>query len=278
MSGAYQGAYEGSALNNFILRMSQEPESLGIVLLDEIEKAKQGVIHGLYQVIDKGEWTNKKLQEGKGTQTETVSCHNVIFIMTTNAADRLILDFAAKRPDVYTAKQDALEEIQSVLECNIRKKLQKTYPFTDAFMGRVGRVVPFLPMANGDPKAHILQGEMITVAKLLIEREQEKLSMRSGVDVNQLVSSSTKHRMAKIIVQESIVEAGVRSIQKGVETKMGNRMIHALLLEQGGITQGGQVRYSANEEERRIDFRTEASGTRDGQVDISSEDDGDWLG
>jgi hypothetical protein len=63
MSGAYQGAYEGSALNNFILRMSLEPASLGIVLLDEIEKAGRGVIHGLYQVIDKGEWTNKKLQD-----------------------------------------------------------------------------------------------------------------------------------------------------------------------------------------------------------------------
>jgi ATP-dependent Clp protease ATP-binding subunit ClpA len=54
MSGAYQGAYKGSDLNNFILRMSLEPDALGIVLLDEIEKAKQGVIHGLYQVIDKG--------------------------------------------------------------------------------------------------------------------------------------------------------------------------------------------------------------------------------
>jgi ATP-dependent Clp protease ATP-binding subunit ClpA len=40
MAGAYQGASEGSALlNNFVL--------LGIVLLDEIEKADQEIIHGL---------------------------------------------------------------------------------------------------------------------------------------------------------------------------------------------------------------------------------------
>ena len=53
--------------------MSLDPGALGIVLLDEIEKASQGVIHGLYQVIDKGEWTNKRLTSGRGTQTETIA-------------------------------------------------------------------------------------------------------------------------------------------------------------------------------------------------------------
>jgi ATP-dependent Clp protease ATP-binding subunit ClpA len=269
MSGAYQGAYEGSALNNFVLRMSQEPDTLGIVLLDEIEKASRGVIHGLYQVIDKGEWTNKKLEEGKGVQSETVSCHNVIFIMTTNACDDLILKYANTHT-IYTADQDDLEEIKSELESMVRKKLQKTHPFTDAFMGRVGRVVPFLPMANGDPEENALLGEMVTVAKLLIEREQEKLCLGGKVNVSQLVSSSTKHKMAKVIVKEAIVEAGVRSIQTGVETKMGNRMMHSLLLEKGGIKSGGEVRYSVNEEEKKVYFRIETSGTREDKDDSSA--------
>jgi ATP-dependent Clp protease ATP-binding subunit ClpA len=274
MSGAYQGAYEGSALNNFILRMSLDPHALGIVLLDEIEKAQKGVIHGLYQVIDKGEWTNKLLEEGKGVQTETISCHNIIFIMTTNASDDLILRYAEKH-EIYTADQDNLEEIKSELETMVRKKLQQTYPFTGAFMGRVGRVVPFLPMANGDPEEHALLGEMVTVAKLLIEREQEKLSAGGKLDVTQLVSSSMKHKMAKIIVKEAIVEAGVRSIQKGVETKMGKRVMHSLLLERGGIKRGSQIRYSANEDEKKIDFRVETSGTlkEKGQTDVCENDE-----
>ena len=50
-SGSYQGAEEGSALNNFIVRKSQDPESLGIVLLDEIEKAQKCVIHALYRKL-----------------------------------------------------------------------------------------------------------------------------------------------------------------------------------------------------------------------------------
>ncbi|KAL3918135.1 MAG: hypothetical protein SGILL_004378, partial [Bacillariaceae sp.] len=49
LSGSYRGAEQGSALNNFILRKSQDRGSLGIVLLDEIEKASQDVIHALYR-------------------------------------------------------------------------------------------------------------------------------------------------------------------------------------------------------------------------------------
>ena len=61
LSGAFQGAKEGSALNNFVLPMSVEKQAVGIVLLDEIEKAAQDVIHALYRVIDKDEWTNKRM-------------------------------------------------------------------------------------------------------------------------------------------------------------------------------------------------------------------------
>ena len=49
MSGAYVGSTQGSALNNFIVGKSKDPQSLGIVLLDEIEKADKGVIHALYR-------------------------------------------------------------------------------------------------------------------------------------------------------------------------------------------------------------------------------------
>ena len=75
----------------------------------------------------------------------------------------------------------------------------------------------------------------MTVAKFLIERQQDKFSNSASAVVDQLVTAKTKHRMAKIIVNGAIPEAGVRSIQKGVETKMGDKMIHSLLLENGGI-------------------------------------------
>ena len=49
--------------------MSREPGKIGVVLLDEFDKVRKGVVTGLYQVLDrdKGEWTNKQL--GDGSQT-----------------------------------------------------------------------------------------------------------------------------------------------------------------------------------------------------------------
>lgn len=273
MSGAYQGAYEGSALNNFIVRMAEDPETIGIVLLDEIEKARKEVIHGLYQVLDKGEWTNKKLSNGVESQTETVSCQNVIFIMTTNAADDLICKAAAKSDAYYTEIFTDASSIHSNLESRVRKKLPTTNPFTNAFMGRVGRVIPFLPMSHGDLKDnHLLMGELMTVTKLLIEREQDKLTSNGEANVTQIITTKTKHNMANIIVQETIVEAGIRAIQKLVEKKMGNQLLHSLLLKKGGIKKGSQVEFSADKGNHKIDFRLTKFGQR------GVEDDGkDWT-
>ena len=261
MSGAYYGSKEGSALNNFVLRMSKRPESIGIVLLDEIEKAGEDVIHGLYQVIDKAEWTNKKMAMGKDGHTETVSCFNIIFIMTTNAADKEILDYA-KSNDVYTANEMDLEEIRCDLERKVRSTLQTTSPFNGAFVARVGGVVPFLPMSNKVDYEDPLLGEMMTVAKMFIEREQENPSAVGELaEVEQQITTETKHRMAELIVREAIPEAGVRAIRKDVEEKMGDRILHSLLLERGGIGGGSCVSYAALED-GRVQFRVLDSGDK----------------
>lgn len=256
-SGAYQGAQQGSALNNFVLKMSLEPQAVGIVLLDEIEKANQGVIHALYQVIDKGEWTNKRLTS-HGSQTDVIACHNLIFIMTTNACDFEIMNFVKQNDRIYNAVADDLEELATELSTRLRGVLQFTYPFTEAFLGRIGRIVPFLPMANGNPDFQgLMYGESMTVAKLLIERQQEKMTDSSIAEVKQFISPKTKHQMAKIVVKEAIQEAGVRSIQMAVEQKMGDRIMNSLLLEQGGIEEGSHVRYFTREQIDTIDFRVE---------------------
>ncbi|CAB9498151.1 protein ClpB [Seminavis robusta] len=256
-SGAYQGAQQGSALNNFVLKMSLEPQAVGIVLLDEIEKASQGVIHALYQVIDKGEWTNKRLGS-HGAQTDVIPCQNLIFIMTTNACDIDITEFVKQNPDIYNAVGDELNQLASDLSLRIRNTLQFMYPFTEAFLGRIGRIVPFLPMANGNPDLQgIMHGESLTVAKLLIERQQEKFADSTFADIQQLVSPGTKHQIAKIVVNEAIAEAGVRGIQSLVEQKMGDRVLDAVLLERGGIEDGSHVRYYTREEAQEIDFRVE---------------------
>ena len=184
-----------------------------------------------------------------------MSCSNIIFILTTNSATQVISEQTKKNKVLYTADGNAVEEELGSLEHVVRKTLQRTYPFTDAFIGRVGRIVPFLPLASGGPEQHVLLGESMTVAKLLIEREQERLMTGCReLDVQQIVTPRNKHKMASLVIMESIPEAGVRSIQKIVAAKMGNRMKHALLKERDGIGSGSSVRYLANEDRRRIEW------------------------
>jgi ATP-dependent Clp protease ATP-binding subunit ClpA len=189
MSGAYRGSEQGSALNNFIVKMAAEPEALGVVLLDEIEKAEKSVIHGLYQVLDKGEWTNKRLNES-GDQTSTIPCYNVVFIMTTNAADKCIRDFF-KDKGMYTYKGERFDSALETLERSIVKTLQQTFPFTDVFINRIGRVVAFSPMCkdSNTTRGCCLLKETETVAKILIER-----ALEAGINVKQNITADTKEK------------------------------------------------------------------------------------
>lgn len=269
-AGAYQGAQQGSALNNFVLKMSLEPKAIGIVLLDEIEKSSRDVIHALYQVIDKGEWTNKRLGLKGAVQTDVIPCDNLVFIMTTNACDLHISEFVKLHPEIYNAVDQDLEELASDLSLRIRNTLQFTYPFTEAFLGRVGRIVPFLPMASGIPGVDgIMYGESIAVAKMLIERQQEKFNRGSFTDVKQMISAQTKDQMARIVVKEAIKEAGVRAIQAADEQKMGDRVLNSVLLEKGGIEEGSHVRYFTREEAQDIDFRVQDLTEKE---DVNAED------
>jgi hypothetical protein len=257
LSGAYQGAYEGSALNNFILTMSETPNKIGVVLLDELDKAKEEVIKGLYQVLDKGEWTNKLLREGSGSQTSVVPCRNIIFIMTVNSADDRIVKYAKDHPSVYTANQLAMADHRRELQRKIQISLQTTYPFTAAFVGRVNAFVPFVPMASATAEdSNLLQCEMMTVAKLLIEREQENIEMGSELlNFAQSLTPHVKHSIAEVVVRMANPEAGVRSIQNNVRTEMGQQVMHQCLLANGGIGVGSEIQFDANPDEERVSFR-----------------------
>jgi len=261
-----------------VLRLSSEPDSIGIVLLDEIEKASRDVITALYQVIDKGEWTDKRLARGRGIQTQTILCDNLVFIMTTNACDKEIQDYAEYNEETYVDVGDDFEEAGHKFESRLRNMLRSTFPFDDAFIGRVGRVIPFLPLARGHPGfQHPLLCNMMTIAKVLIEKEQEKYVDIDTVDVEQLVSSKTKHKIANIIVQDAIPEAGVRSIEKLFGSRMGDRLLHSVLLEKGGIQQGSKVEYHAKEDDKQIDFKTKQGGNSGLGEDDEEEDRFDDL-
>lgn len=112
------------------------------------------------------------------------------------------------------------EEIQA----NVRHQLQVSAPF-GTFVGRIGNVVPFLPICNENADDHPISGEMMTVAKLLIKREQEKISVGSELmHLNQFLTPAAKHGMATILVQGTTLDAAVRSLQKLVKDHLGKKL------------------------------------------------------
>ena len=69
-----------------------------------------------------------KLETEKGSQTETVPCGNIIFIMTTNAADALI-EKQAMTNDVYTVTPEEMGDLQDRLQIERRSSLERTYAY-----------------------------------------------------------------------------------------------------------------------------------------------------
>jgi hypothetical protein len=91
---------------------------------------------------------------------------------------------------------------------------------------------------------------------MFIEREQENPSaVRELADVEKQITTETKHQIAELIVCEVIPEARNRG-------KMGDRILHSLLLERGGIGGGSRVSYSALED-GRVQFRILDSSDRE---------------
>ncbi|MEP9379131.1 type VI secretion system ATPase TssH [Aquabacter sp. CN5-332] len=119
----YVGYGEGGILTEAVRR---KPYS--VILLDEMEKAHQGVQDVFFQVFDKGQ-----MKDGEGRD---IDFKNTVIIMTSNAASDLISKLCA---DPETAPDPG------VLAEALRPELQKYYKA--AFLGRV-TLVPYLPLSD----------------------------------------------------------------------------------------------------------------------------------
>mmetsp|Transcript_14116 Transcript_14116/g.38993 ORF Transcript_14116/g.38993 Transcript_14116/m.38993 type:complete len:531 (-) Transcript_14116:1667-3259(-) len=281
LSGAFQGAQEGSSLNNFMLWLSHNPDKIGVILLDEFDKVDHEVVHGFFQVLDKGEWTNKKLQLDGTSQSSTIHCRNAIFIMTVNAADQQIEQYASDH-DLYS--DVSLDGHASNLNNEIHSRLKSTYPFSLPFLGRVSKFIPFTPLCadtidDASNSSSLLRSEMMTITKLLIERERDRVAAghQSSLQVSPILPSSTIHDMAKSIVERADASAGVRSIEKSVRDKISSQLMHESLRLKGSISPQSRVRFSVRRngvfDIRMADDSTLSDQNGDGYENDSSEDE-----
>ena len=209
----YVGYGEGGVLTEAVRR---KPHS--VLLLDEMEKAHPGVHDIFYQVFDKG-----RIADSEGRE---VDFRNTLIIMTSNAADFAICDWADAHSNVHSLQDDEddiLEDIQDDL-------LQH---FKPAFLGRT-HVVPYLPLKDDD---------MQRICRIALKRIEnnvtEKYQAEFEVDqeaVQQMVmwnnSSHTGARAIEQIIHRKLMPAlakecllrtskgqGIHRVQVGIDNR-----------------------------------------------------------
>jgi hypothetical protein len=249
-----QGRCHGSVLNNFMIKMSKKPQERGIVLLDDIHNATEEVIELFCKVFQTGHWANTKQPISRWRQSDALcSCSNVVFIATTNVADKEIVELCMTYNIHSCSYSDLVLTIEKI-ERQVHYILRDTNPFSDRFMKCIGNIVIFSPFStiSASNESNSLLKEAFTIVQLLIEKEQEDI-FSMYYDVEACMSTETKELVARTIVNEWIPETGVRGLKRSVEDAMRNKILHSLLLRKDGISRASTVWYQVGDDQT-IDF------------------------
>lgn len=219
LGGAWQGSMQGSELNNFIVSHQGRP---AVVLMDEIEKAREDVWESFLNIWDKGSWTDKRLSET--SQSVAVDCSRVLWILTTNAFDPAITQYCidqavAEKLCQSTKDFDVVSAGVSVAIERVVRPLM-AQKFRPPFAGRVDAIVPFLPFINGDDTQPAIQREVAVLIAAILDKELTFLKepKRNKHGMNLVVSIHPEMRVQLTdIIRRSYLACeveGVRAISR----------------------------------------------------------------
>ena len=169
----YVGYGEGGVLTEAVRR---RPYS--VVLLDELEKAHEGVQEIFYQVFDKG-----ILRDGEGRD---IDFKNTVIIMTSNAGTDLVMKLCAD--------PDTMPEPEGFGKA-MHEELLKT--FKPAFLGRA-TIIPYFPLGD-----EVLRG--------IIELKLRKVVDRVKANYNAMLEYSPAV-VESILGRCQEVESGARNV------------------------------------------------------------------
>jgi ATP-dependent Clp protease ATP-binding subunit ClpA len=208
LSGPFQGAEQGSPLNNWLGRHDNR---VGVVLLDEIEKAELKVMQSLLNIVDRGEYCDKQLRGG-GDQTRIVNVSKVIFIATTNAIDAATESFALDAPGCKQC--DNMRVLQQQLDVALRPILAQK--FTPAVAGRIDAIIPLLPFEEVKDLS-ILRREVSILTDTYVTDfiDWHRVKARNG-HFSLEVQLDTQDRLAliQLAMMDWEKQEGVRSIKR----------------------------------------------------------------
>ena len=169
----YVGYKEGGELTNFIRqaeerragRKSAVSHTSCVVLLDEVDRAADGLLTFLMNFLDQGQLT-----DGRG---DTVDARRAIIVMTTNVgtdtiaalegADDALLDAEAGDAD-YAAYAGSGQSLQDAVVERIRGDvLEHVCDGRWENLGRLGNIVPFLPL-DGAGRRSVIDRQLTALA------------------------------------------------------------------------------------------------------------------
>jgi len=210
----YVGYGEGGVLTEAVRR---KPYS--VVLLDEMEKAHNGVQDVFYQVFDKG-----NMRDGEGRD---IDFKNSVIIMTSNAGTDSIMKLCAD-PDTMPSAEGLAEAL--------RPDLLKI--FKPAFLGRV-TLVPYFPLRD-----EVMQ--KIVKLKLNKVRRRVEETYKARFEVDDAVIKNVLARCHE-------VESGARNIDNILNRTLLPELSKVVLARMAegrpievvriGVAEGGGFRY-----------------------------------
>ncbi|CEM36411.1 unnamed protein product [Vitrella brassicaformis CCMP3155] len=210
-AGAYQGAKEGSKLNNFI---AQHHKKFGVVLLDEFEKIGERSAHeALLNVFDRGEWHDKQLKSGR-SQTEAVDCSKLVFILTTNMLDDIVMKIGNDNPTIARADKETLDQVLHATRRETRRRISERFstPFSGRLNAGANSVVPFFPFADSTNKNDpVIMKESDVLCDNFIEDELARLASKGNINAN--MPKKTRADVIDLARLDYVADEGFRSIQ-----------------------------------------------------------------
>lgn len=191
----YVGFEDGGQLTEKIRR---KPYS--VVLFDEIEKAHPEIFNTLLQILDDGILTS--------SQGRTVDCKNCIFVMTSNAGDKLL---AEKFISMGFCGGDEQENEKAVNDA-VKGELKKI--FRPEFLNRIDETVVFHKLTKEEIKQ---------ISSMLLEKVQKRLS---ALGYN-IVFDDTA---IEFVSEKGFDEAyGVRPIKRFIVNEIENKLSEMLI-------------------------------------------------
>ncbi len=188
-----------------ILTSSIRKHPVGLLLLDEIEKAPKEIYNLFLTLLDEGVIT-----DAFGKQ---VSCKNLFVVATSNASANYIRDLVNKN-----VSEDELQRL-------VLDSVQKDGQFSPEFINRFDGVIVFTPLTSS---------QLISVARLMLQEVKNKLIQQN---IYLEIDDSLCEAVAKVGFDP---QYGARPMRRVVDLNIGDAIAKAIL--SGEIESGDRIR------------------------------------